>query len=120
MLKRIYLKRYGKTLIAFAILIFGLYFLNAHGTVSSWHAQNKYYHSSDFERSFKEQPESFTYWDDKLEKDMTYTSIKEYISDQLYVYGRALIQITTFQRNKRKNIILRPLILRDLVETLIF
>ncbi|BCA86135.1 hypothetical protein EsVE80_16580 [Enterococcus saigonensis] len=89
MLKRIYLKRYGKTLIAFAILIFGLYFLNAHGTVSSWHAQNKYYHSSDFERSFKEQPESFTYWDDKLEKDMTYTSIKEYISDQLYVYGRA-------------------------------
>lgn len=89
MLKKIYLKRYGKALIAFAVITFGLYFLNAHSAVTNWQSQNNYYHSSQFEKEFKEHPESFTYWNQENEKDVPYTSSKDYVQDQLYVYGTA-------------------------------
>ena len=86
MLKTIYLKRYGKALIAFALIIFGIYFLNAFSAVSNWHCQNNYLHSQEFKAEYENHSEAFTYWNSEKNQDTPYASRQDYIADQLYFY----------------------------------
>ncbi|MCU7358168.1 ABC transporter permease [Enterococcus dispar] len=86
MLKQIYLKRYGKALIAFALVIFGIHFLNAFSAVSSWQSQNNYLHSKEFKAEYDNHSEGFTYWNSEKNQDIPYASRQDYITDQLYFY----------------------------------
>ena len=65
MVKEIYMKRYGKALIAMLVLVLGYFCLMSFSAVHNWHQNQNWLRSEEHKKEFQEYPESYSYSDDK-------------------------------------------------------
>lgn len=56
MLREIYLRRYGKALAAFAVVVIGFSLFMANNVVNNWHTQRNYYTSEEFQKNYSTYP----------------------------------------------------------------
>lgn len=88
MIRDIYLKRYGKSLIAVLLVFAFLYWGNAFNQVKNWHTYHDYLYSEEFEVDYKNEPNSYIKdYVDNSEIPIYYDSIDEYRNEELIYYG---------------------------------
>lgn len=85
MLKNIYYQRYGKIMIGVLLIFAFIYLGSAWSSQKSWHQQYNYLHSEKFQREYEQHPEYYVKEYDG-EKEVYYTSFKEYTEDVSHVF----------------------------------